>query len=285
MKIDGEAFRGYKLASLRGLLDTAGIIEEIQIGSIKTHDLNLSTDIILKSPHLKQGDILINDRGFISRPIINALKIQKQVDTYVPAKKNMTIFEVAVSVANEQNNWTKHPNKKRKTQSIQLVKNLSPYWEGDGALEDVPINACVVKDSKDDEYRVFLTTDTSKSARKIIQTYEIRPEIEEDFRQLKDFWKLEDFKSTKYNFIVFHLIITLIGYSYFQLYINTEDGKKYQNKSLPVIIKNYRCEKEKNIIIYKGQSFGIFKFIEFLDLYANCSQEIRLMLAPVLTKV
>ncbi len=197
----------------------------------------------------------------------------------------MTIFETAVSIANEQNKWSKHLNKKRKTQSIQLVEDLSLYWEGDGTMEDVPVNACVVKYSKADEYYVFLTTDTSKSAGQIIQTYEIRPEIEEDYRQLKDFWKLEDFKSTKYNFIVFHLVMTLIGYSYFQLYINAEKGKKYQNKSLPVIIKNYSCEKEKNIIIYKGRSFGIFIFIEFLDLYTTCNQEIRLMLAPVLRKV
>ncbi len=104
--------------------------------SIKTHDLKLSKDIILKSPHLKQGDILINDRGFISRPIVNTLKADRQVDTYVPAKKNMTIFETAASIANEQNKWSKHPNKKRKTQSIQLVKDLSPYWEGGGMIED-----------------------------------------------------------------------------------------------------------------------------------------------------
>ncbi len=42
VKIDGKPFRGYKLASLRGLLDTSGIIEEVEIGSIKTHDLKLS---------------------------------------------------------------------------------------------------------------------------------------------------------------------------------------------------------------------------------------------------
>lgn len=51
-----------------------------------------------------------------------------------------------------------------------------------------------------------MTTDTSKTARQIINTYELRPEIEEDFRQMKDFWKLENFKSTKYNYITYHII-------------------------------------------------------------------------------
>lgn len=53
------------------------------------------------------------------------------------------------------------------------------------------------------EYFVFVTTDLKKTAKQIIQTYELRPEIEEDYRQIKDFWQIEDFKSTKYNFIAF----------------------------------------------------------------------------------
>lgn len=44
-----------------------------------------------------------------------------------------------------------------------------------------------------------MTTDTNRTARQIINTYGLRPEIEEDFRQMKDFRKLEDFKSTKYK--------------------------------------------------------------------------------------
>lgn len=77
-------------------------------------------------------------------------------------------------------------------------------------------------DKTKDNYFVFITTDTEKSAKQIIMTYELRPEIEEDYRQIKDYWRLEDFKSTKYNFIAFHIVILLIGYLYFQLYKETE---------------------------------------------------------------
>jgi hypothetical protein len=108
---------------------------------------------------------------------------------------------------------------------------------------------------------VFLTTDTSKTAKQIINTYELRPEIEEDYRQIKDFWKLEDFKSTKYNFITFHIVMTLISYMYFQLFKNMEEGSKYSGKFLPVIIKNYKEDKQKSVIIYSGQYFGVFSFI------------------------
>ncbi|WP_222428025.1 transposase [Sporomusa sp. KB1] len=68
------------------------------------------------------------------------------------------------------------------------------------------------------------TTDLYKTARQILQVYEIRPEIEEDFRQLKDFWKLKDFKSTKFNYITFYIVMTLLGYLYFQVFKNIDEG-------------------------------------------------------------
>ena len=57
-----------------------------------------------------------------------------------------------------------------------------------------------------------MTTDTGRSAHQIINFYELRPEIKEDFRQMKDSWKLEDFKNTKYNYITCHIVMTLIEY-------------------------------------------------------------------------
>jgi hypothetical protein len=71
---------------------------------------------------------------------------------------------------------------------------------------------------------VEFTTDLYKTARQILQVYEIRPEIEEDFRQLKDFWKLKDFKSTKFNYITFYIVMTLLGYLYFQVFKNIDEG-------------------------------------------------------------
>ena len=284
-KVDGEYVRGYKLGTLRGLMDDSGIIEEIVFDSIKPHDLELCRDMLLNTKCFKSGDILINDRGFISRDVINSLKLKKQVDTYIPAKKNMTIYEEAVKIAISENKWQKHPNKNRKTQEIHLVKDLGIMWQSNTPNSDVDLCACVVHDKKDNEYYVFLTTDTAKTAKQIISTYELRPEIEEDYRQIKDFWKLEDFKSTKYNFIIFHIVMTLIGYMYFQLFKNMEEGSKYSGKSLPVVIKNYKEDKQKSVIIYSGQYFGVFPFIEFIQLYAGCSNEVRKLLDSTLALV
>ena len=285
VKIGGETMRGYKLGVLRGILDDAGVAEEIVFGTLKTHDLEQCREMLKNTPCFHENDILINDRGFLSREMTNYLKIERKVDTYIPARENMTVYQDAVKLATANGKWQKHPNRKRKDQEIQLVTDLGPLWKSDEPQKDVPINACVVHDKKTDKYFVFMTTDTGKTARQIINTYELRPEIEEDFRQMKDFWKLEDFKSTKYNYITYHIVMTLVGYLYFQIYKNLDEGKTYAGKSLPVVVKNYKETRPKSVIIYVGQYFGIFPFLEFLQLYAECTLEVRRLLDPILAKV
>ena len=288
-KEDGVAARGYKLASLRGITGDSGILEEIKIGSIKTHDLALSEDMLKNSQVFNQGDILINDRGFISRELLNYMKTKRGVDTYIPLKKNMNAFEMAVSVAKEQNSWKEHPNKKRNKQKIAFVDSLGVYWESDEPENDVEINACVVMDTScvgtEYEFRVFITTNLKATARQIIKTYELRPEIEEDYRQIKDFWKIEDFKSTKYKFIVFHVIMVLVGYLYFQLFRLLPEGKPYIGKSLPVALKKYVPDGQRSVVCYWRSSFGIFGLLEFMDIYASLDTTIRTLLRSVLAKV
>jgi hypothetical protein len=284
VKIDGETRRGYKLSTLRGIMGDSGIIEEIRFGTIKEHDLELSREMIVNSPVLKPNDILTNDRGFLSRAILNELKTRRKVDTYIPLRKNMLAYQDAVAIAKADNNWGPHPNKKRKTQKIAFVENAGSLWESEQPENDVQLNACVVWDTKEGEYYVFVTTDTEKTAKQIIQTYELRPEIEEDYRQLKDFWRLEDFKSTKINLIAFHIVCTLLGYLLFQIYVGTEEGNRWFGKSLPVILKKYiPPERPKAIIIYTGRHFAVFPFVEFLHLYVSLEAAVRSQLDPVLS--
>jgi hypothetical protein len=282
----GSPRRGYKLATLRGITGDSGIIEDIRFGTIKTHDMKLCRDMILVSPMLKEGDILVNDRGFLSREMLNELKTRRKVDTYIPLRKNMDAHHKAVSLAVSSNEWSAHPNKKRKTQKIAFVSGIGLMWRSDHPQNDVELNACVVWETKSDEYYVFVTTDTTKSAKQIIKTYELRPEIEEDYRQLKDFWCLEDFKSTKINVIAFHIVSTLLGYLFFLLYVGTEDGAKWSGKSLPVIMKKYISpDKPKSVIVYAGQYFAVFQFVEFLHLYASLDATLRFKLDYILTRL
>lgn len=79
--------------------------------------------------------------------------------------------------------------------------------------------------------------------------------------------------------------MTLVGYLYFQVYKNLDEGNAYVGKSLSVIVKNYKETRPKSVIIYVGQHFGIFPFLEFLQFYAECTLEVRQLLDPILAKV
>lgn len=281
-KRDLRPTRGYKLSTLRGIIGDTGIIEEIRFGSINTHDLELSREMLMTSPVLKSGDILINDRGFISRELINYLKTNRNVDTYIPLRKNMEAYKIAVNDAILKNDWSNHPNKKRINQKITFIEDIGENWFTNNPNNDVPINACVVWNTKEDEYFVFITTDITKSAKQIIKIYELRPEIEEDYRQLKDFWKLEDFKSTKLNVIAFHIVCVLLGYLFFQLYTTMPEGEQYGKKSLPVILKNYKPEIQQYVVLYVGDQFGVFTLYEVLELFAKCDEHTRGMFKKVM---
>ena len=265
-----------------------GLMNEgaIRFGTIKDHDLELSREMILNSPMLKENDLLINYRDFLSCDVLNETKTRLKVDIFISLRKNMLTYQDTVSIAKAEDKWKPHHNKKRKTQKIALVEDTGSMWQSEQAGNDVPLKACVVWDTKDDEYYVFVTTDITKTAKQIIQTYELRPEIEEGYRQLKDFWLLEDFKSTKINVIAFHIVCTLLGYLMFQLYVGTDEGSCWSGKSLPVILKKYiPPEQPKAVIIYSGQYFAVFPFLEFLNLYASLGMDIRSKLGAVLALV
>ena len=281
-KTDNSPNRGYKLATLRGLIEDTGIIEDIRFGSINVHDLKLSEEMLKTSPVLKPGDVLINDRGFLSRELINYLKLHREVDTYVPLKANMATYIQAVQIAQEQNDWQPHPNKKRKKQLITFVPEIGVFWRSSNPKEDVPINSCVVWDKETNQYFVFVTTDTTASAKRIVTTYELRPEIEEDYRQLKDFWKIEDFKSTKINVILFHIICVLFGYLFFQLYTLLPEGERFLHKSLPIILKTYMPEVQPYVVLYVESEFGVLTLFELMELYAHCSPETQKLFKKVL---
>jgi hypothetical protein len=63
--------RGYKLATLRSLLDEGAVITSVGWSSIEQHDVTLAHDLIRTTPHLRAGDVLVQDRGFLDAEDIN----------------------------------------------------------------------------------------------------------------------------------------------------------------------------------------------------------------------
>ena len=274
--------RGYKLGTLRSLLDEGAVTTAIAWDSIERHDTLVTHDLVRQTPHLHPGDLLLEDRGFLDAATITHLKKDRGVDVYTGLKSDMVLMRGAAAQAQGRPGaWRPHPT--RKGQQIQLVTGLGGLWEG---LE-VPMNVCVVrfKDTQtgQDRHIGFATTDLSASAQQIIKTYQTRPEIEEDYRQLKSAsWSLEQFATTRLVQILWHVILTLLAYNLFEVYANTQEGRRFAGKTKQRIEREQRLNPASYLLVCTTTAFGLFPTSDLLyimlDLPEDVRQRIRTML-------
>jgi hypothetical protein len=220
---DGSRSRGYKLATLRTLLDHAGLITQVGLCPMQVHDLPACRLLFETAPVLRRGDLLLEDRGFLDGATITLLKQQRHVDVIVPLKSTMLSYTEAVQLAKLQDAWQPHPS--RDHQHIAIVTGVDHMW----AECRVPLNACVIrywnrKKAAVDPI-VLVTTDQCLSGPWIVRHDEERPEIEQDYEQMKSGgWQLKKLSSTRYSAIVFYLATVVLSYSLYHLFANTQAG-------------------------------------------------------------
>ena len=123
-KEEEEIKRGYKLGSLRSLLDDGGIITGIAYGAINVHDFELCKDLLMTSPMLKSGDTILFDRAFIDGLTISRLKKKRHLDVIIPLRSDMLSYEDSLVTAYhpESSNWENHP--KRAGQQIKRIEHV-----------------------------------------------------------------------------------------------------------------------------------------------------------------
>jgi len=223
--------RGYNLGTLRSLLDQGAIVTGIGWGPLSAHDLTVTRHLLRTSVHLRPGDTLLYDRGFLDGAEITFLKVERKVDVCTGLKSDMNLFKGAIVHAQAcPGAWQAHPTRRR--QRIQLVRDLSGLWPELG----VPMNVCVVEDidpkTGEIEYFCFVSTDLSLSAKQLTELYQTRPEIEESYRQLKGAsWRIDLFHATRQVPILWHVILTLLAYNLFQVYANTAVDRTFTQKT------------------------------------------------------
>jgi len=193
---DGTRARGYKLATLRTLLDHADLLTQMAMSAIQVHDRALYRPLLAAAPVWRAGDLLLEDRGFIDGVTLSALKRQRQVDVIIPRKANMLAPQEAIQLAEMADTWQPHPP--RADQTIALVRGVEHRW----AECAVPLNACVIrfgnKKKKCTDHSILITTDLKLSAPWIVRHYEERPEIEQDDAQRKSGgWQLQKRSATR----------------------------------------------------------------------------------------
>jgi hypothetical protein len=271
---DGQLKRGYKLATVRTLLDTAGLITQATVGQIQTHDTKLCESMLKSCTVFREGDLLLEDRGFLDGGTITYLKRDQGVDVIVPLRHGMLAYEEAVKLAQMANQWSPHPT--RKEQQIAFVRGVEHVWDEC----EVPLNACVIRFFNEKkqalDYIVLVTTDLSLSAKWIVKHYQQRPEIEQDYEQLKSGgWQLQKLSSTRYSQVVFYLLTVLLSYSLYQLFANTADGTHFAGQTRQAIAFEQLKSRRTNVIVYAGGYFEIFETLSFVHLVLHLSPGVQ----------
>jgi Transposase DDE domain len=285
---DGTYSRGYKLATLRTLLDSAGLLTQVALSAIQVHDVALCRPLLEQTPVLRARDLLLEDRGFIDGAMVSHLKRQRRVDVIMPLKANMLVTQEAIQLAALADTWEAHPS--RAEQRIALVRGVEHMW----AECEVPLNACVIrfwnKKKKWTDHIVLVTTDLKLSASWMVRHYEERPEIEQDYEQMKSGgWQLKKLSSTRYSEIVFYVLTVVLSYSLYHLFTNTQAGARFADKTRQAIVFEQLRTQRTHIIVYAGGYFEIFETLSFVQLVLQLAppiqEKLRLWLAEHLDQI
>jgi hypothetical protein len=280
--VEEEVKRGYKLGSLRSLLDDGGIITAIAFGAMNVHDLTLCKDLLMTTAHLKPGDMLIEDCGFLDGKTISSLKKKRKVDVILPLRSDMRAHSDSLITAYDPlgDSWEQHPTRER--QQIKKVVRVDWMWDECS----VPMDGCVVRElkkgkdgsgGKDDyEHWVFATTRVALTGKGMIQTYQLRPEIEEDHRQWKHgLWDIDKFTSTNLVQILYHVICVLLSYNLCEIYSNTVSGQKFADKTLRQLRRQQARNHDVAMVVYAGNFFAVFNVKYLIWLLLSVPQDIQ----------
>src|SRR5678815_2875529 len=262
---NGSRSQGYKLATLRTLLDHAGLITQVGLAPIQVHDLPLCRLFFETASVLRAGDLVLEDRGFVDGDTLTLLKRQRHVDVIVPLKSNMLSYTEAGQLAEIQGKWRPHPS--RDHQHIAFVQGVEHLW----AECKVPLNACVVRywNRKKNalDHIVLVTTDQRLTGPWIVRHYEERPEIEQDYEQMKSGKKKKKkLSSTRYSEIVFYIATVVLSYSLYYLFANTQAGARFADRTRQAIAFEQLRTQRTHIIVYAGGYFEIFETLRFVQM-------------------
>jgi hypothetical protein len=271
---DGTLSRGYKLATLRTLLDSAGLLTQGAMSAIQVHDMALCRPLLTAAPVLRAGDLLLEDRGFLDGATVSDLKCQRRVDVILPLKANMLATQEAIALAEMANTWQAHPS--RAEQRIALVRGVEHMW----TECEVPLNACVIRfwntKKKRTDHIVLVTTDLELNAPWIVRHYEERPEIEQDYEQMKSGgWQLKKLSSTRYSEIVFYVLTVVLSYSLYHLFANTQKGARFADKTRQALAFEQLRTQRTHVIVYAGGCFEIFETLHFVQLVLQLSAPVQ----------
>ena len=158
----------------------------------------------------------------------------------------------------------------------------------------MPLNACVIRywnrKKKALDSIVLVTTDQRLNGAWIVRHYEERPEIEQDYAQMKSGgWQLQKLSSTRYSEIVFYVLTVVLSYSLYHLFTNTQAGTRFADKTRQALAFEQLRTQRTHIIVYAGGYFEIFETLRFVQMVLQLSplvqERLQMWLAEHLNQI
>jgi hypothetical protein len=211
--------------------------------------------------------LLIMDRGYIDGASISLIKDQLGSDVMIPLRRNMQMLHYGINLAESKANRTKWRRYR------EYVKEGVLYVEDVTVIADaytweectVPLHLSLMRTTPSRgtvRYWGLATSYQPDTAQEVFDTYRLRSQIEERYRQHKHFWHLHKFSSPAPALMETHVLFTLATYSLLQLYLNKHHLTKLANKTIDAMREKERQGKD-CVIIYKDTNFAVFD----LDFY------------------
>ena len=281
---EGEYEHGYKVVWIYELIGRKGVFRGLRIAPINVHDLELGKKLVAEFP-FEEDSLLLMDRGFWDGEWIKSLVEERGINVNTPLKKNLFLAELAANNKIPDGDWKPHLT--RKGQETRGMSREELEWEGCPVFRSGTVVRFKDKKTGAWEHIVFVDTREGIPAEKILETYDLRWEIEEAHRQMKLFQGLEDFKSKKYAFVVFHILMGAVAYNMFNLFLNSEGCRNLKDFTLKLMKQKRRNKYEKNpeIIIYTKECFGVMKTLDFLQLILGLPDTVRGKLQDIFARL
>jgi hypothetical protein len=132
------------------------------------------------------------------------------------------------------------------------------------------------------DHIVLATTALALNSSWIVRHYEERPEIEQDYEQMKSGgWQLQKLSSTRYSEIVFDVLTVVLSASLYHLFANTQAGQRLADKTRQAIAFEQLRTQRTHIIVYARKHFEIFETLRFvqiiLQLDLNMQETLRVV--------
>ncbi|MFQ5825489.1 MAG: transposase [bacterium] len=224
--------------------------------------------------------LLIVDRGYIDGDFISMVKLGLGSDVLVPLRSNMDSLTDAVKIAESCNyKWKKYDEYTKHeidyVEEVTLVKDVD-LWDKCETSLYISIMRVTGSDGSV-KYWGLASTFKPKNPKEAFELYELRTQVEERHRQIKNYWNLNQFSSPHESLIEAHVMFTILTYTLIQLYLN----KKHLNDLANKTISSLKTEEQmgvNSVIVYSGKYFAVFNLDDYTEIIADLKEEARLRL-------